>query len=66
MKNDKLADMIVKYEDGTLPVDITLDLFAEIIKQDKAEKLKGLYPSIAKSLIQEGYISKQGKILKRF
>jgi hypothetical protein len=66
MKKDKLVNMIIQYEDGSLPVDMTQELFAKLIQTGKAWKLQGNYTRMAKALIKEGYISKQGKILKRF
>ena len=66
MKKDKLAELITQYEDGTLPVDMTQELFARLIQTGRAQKLSGNYERMAEALIKDGYISKQGKILKRF
>jgi hypothetical protein len=60
-----LMDMIMAYEVGTLEADKTLELFAELIKTGQAWQLQGsIYGRPARRLIDEGYISDKGKILK--
>ena len=61
----KLIDKIIAYESGELRAEDTLELFAELIKTGQAWTLQGsLYGRPAKALIEQGYISKTGKILK--
>ena len=61
----KLIDSIIAYETGELRAEDTLKLFAELIKTGKAWQLQGsLYGRPARALIEQGYISKEGKILK--
>jgi len=66
MKTKKLdlVGLIMAYEDGTLEAEKTLELFAELIKSGSAWTLQGSYGRMAESLIQQGYISKSGEVLK--
>jgi hypothetical protein len=63
-KKMKLVDMIINYESGELKAEATLELFAELVKTGQAWTLQGSYGRMAESLIQQGYISKSGKVLK--
>jgi len=63
-KTDKI-DMIIAYENGELPAEDTLKLFAELVRTGQAYSLQGHYGRVATQLIEEGYISKEGKILKK-
>lgn len=66
-KKINVVDMIIDYENGDLPADDTLELFAELIRTGQAWQLQGsIYGRPAKDLILQGYISDKGKILKRF
>lgn len=58
-------DMIMSYESGELSDKDTLILFSNLIKSGRAWQLQGSYGRVAKSLIDNGYISKSGKILKK-
>lgn len=60
----KLIDKIIAYETGELKAEDTLKLFAELIKTGQAYTLQGHYGRTAEALIEGGYISRQGKILK--
>ena len=60
----RLINMIIAYETGELEADQTLDLFAELIKTGQAYKLQGHYGRTAEALIEQGYIDRQGNILK--
>ena len=57
-------DYIIAYEQGELRGEQVLKLFSYLIKTGKAWSLQGSYGRMAGRLIDEGYISKQGKILK--
>ena len=59
-----IVDMIIAYEGGELEAEKTLELFAELIRSGQAWSLQGCYGRTAHSLIEGGYISKEGKILK--
>jgi hypothetical protein len=66
MKKNKinLVDMVIDYESGELKAEDTLVLFAELVRTGQAWTLQGSYGRMAESLIQQGYISKSGKVLK--
>jgi len=55
--------LIMEYEDGTLSEEKMLELFASLIKSGLAWQLQGHYGRTAQSLIEGGYISKEGEIL---
>jgi hypothetical protein len=55
---------IIAYEQGELRGNEVLRLFSHLIKNGKAWSLQGSYGRMAGRLIDEGYISAQGKILK--
>ena len=55
---------IIAYESGDLSAEKTIELFAELIKSGQAWSLQGCYGRTAQRLIEAGYISRQGKILK--
>jgi len=65
MKKLDLTDKIIAYESGELEANKTLDLFAELIRTGKIWSLQGHYSRTGSALIQDGFISQQGKILKR-
>ena len=54
----------MEFESGELPDQEVLKLFAHLIKSGKAWSLQGSYGRAAKGLIDAGYISDKGKILK--
>jgi len=64
MKNKKLVEMIMAYEGGELKTEDTLKLFADLIRTGQAFQLQGHYGRMASGLIEQGYISDKGKILK--
>jgi len=64
-KKIDVVEMIIAYENGELEAEKTLELFAELIRTGQAWQLQGsIYGRPAKMLIDNGYISKEGKILK--
>lgn len=58
------VDYIIEFEQGTLRGDKVLKLFSHLIKTGKAWSLQGSYGRMAQSLIERGYLSIKGKILK--
>ena len=59
-----LVDQIIAYESGELSEKGMIELFAELIKTGQAWKLQGFYGRMASQLIEYGFISKEGQILK--
>jgi hypothetical protein len=57
-------DKIIAWENGELSDHDTLELFSELIKNGQAWTLQGCYGRTAMSLIDAGYLDKQGKILQ--
>ena len=59
-----LVDKIISYESGELPEGEILELFSELIKTGTICTLQGCYQRTAQSLVDNGYISAEGEILK--
>ena len=59
-----LVGLIMAYEDGTLEAEKTLELFGELVRTGQAWTLQGSYGRQATALIEAGYISKSGEVLK--
>ena len=55
---------IIAYESGDLRGNKVLQLFSHLIKNGKAWSLQGSYGRMAQNLIERGYISDKGEILK--
>ena len=64
IKKYPIVDNIISYEMGELSQENTMELFSELIKSGKVWVLQGCYGRQAQALIEGGYISKQGQILK--
>ena len=59
-----LVDNIIEYESGKLSDKKTLQLFSYLIKTGKVWSLQGCYGRTASALIEDGWLDRQGKILK--
>lgn len=59
-----LIDEIIAYESDELSNKKTLELFSKLIKNGMAWTLQGHYGRVATRLIEAGYLSRQGEILK--
>jgi hypothetical protein len=55
---------IMAYEQGDLSDHDSLVLFAHLVKTGLAWKLQGHYGRTAAALIEQGYISKSGEVLR--
>lgn len=60
-----LTDSIIAYEQGELNDKDTLKLFSHLVKTGQVWSLQGCYGRTASALIEDGWISKTGKILKK-
>jgi hypothetical protein len=58
------VDYIIAYEQGELRGYKVLELFSNLIKTGKAWNLQGSYGRMAGNLIDRGYLSNKGDILK--
>ncbi len=63
-KKYNIIDNIIAFETGELSQDKILELFSQLIKNGMAWSLQGSYGRQAQSLIENSYISENGKILK--
>ncbi len=54
---------IMEYESGEMDAKRILDLFSELIHSGMAWKLQGNYGRTAQSLIENGYLDKDGNII---
>ena len=59
-----IVDLIIAYEGGDLDDNGMIKLFADLVKSGQAWSLQGHYGRVATSLIEGGYISDKGEILK--
>lgn len=58
------VSLLMEYEEGSLGANSTLDLFASLAKSGMAWSLQGHYGRTAQALIDDGWISKEGKVVK--
>lgn len=63
--SDLVTD-IMNYEGGELSNNEVVDLFAKLVSNGMAWTLQGHYGRTAMLLIQEGYINKNGEVLKYY
>ena len=56
-KDTNMVDKIVRYENGTMDEDETIQFFQELIDSGLAWQLQGSYGRTAKYLIEEGMCS---------
>ena len=61
---ENLTDAIIAFESGELNDNQIIDLFAKLVGNGMAWSLQGMYGRAAMSLMREGYISKDGEVLK--
>ena len=62
--NFDLVGNIIDYESGNMDLRSVLNLFSHLIKTGTAWTLQGCYGRMATQLIDNGFISKQGEILR--
>ncbi len=64
MTSDERVDLIMEYEGGDITPENFFKLFSDLIKTGLCWSLQGFYGRTARELIDNGYISKEGEILK--
>lgn len=63
-KKMDVVDLIMSFEQEKLSDQKILELFAELIRTKQCYSLQGSYGRMSDSLINNGYISSDGEILK--
>lgn len=60
-----LFNELMAYEDGELDTTEIVELFSKLVRSGMAWQLQGMYGRQAMSLINRGYLDKEGNILER-
>jgi hypothetical protein len=60
-----LFNELMAYEDGELDTTEIVQLFSKLIKSGMAWQLQGMYGRQAMTLINSGYLDKEGNILEK-
>ncbi len=60
-----LFNELMAYEDGELDTTEIVELFSKLVRSGMAWQLQGMYGRQAMSLINSGYLDKEGNILER-
>lgn len=58
--------MLMDFEDGSMNIDQTLELFSILIQTGLAWRLQGSYGRMARHLIDQGSLSENGTITHEF
>jgi hypothetical protein len=58
------VSFIMEFENGELSLESTLILFGNLIRTGLAWSLQGAYGRSATSIIEKGFINRQGEIIK--
>jgi len=61
-----VTTMLMYFEDGSLNIDQTLELFSILIQTGLAWRLQGSYGRMARHLIDQGSLSEDGTITHEF
>jgi SNF family Na+-dependent transporter len=64
MSYNDIVSFIIDWENGTASAKDTVDFFARMVKDGTAWKLQGCYGRMAAHLIENGYISTSGEVLR--
>lgn len=64
VRTKDLVDQIMEYESGMLSDPETLEMFSEMVRSGTAWSLQGHYGRTANSLIEDGWLNRDGDILK--
>jgi hypothetical protein len=65
-KIESVLNLILAYEMGELDGNETLELFGKLVKNGMAWTLQGSYGRIAHSLIEVGFLDRNGNITRKF
>lgn len=61
-----VTTMLMDFEDGSMNIDQTLELFSILIQTGLAWRLQGSYGRMARHLIDQGSLSEDGTITHEF
>ena len=64
VRTKDLVDQIMEYESGMLSDPETLEMFSTIVKEKLQYSLQGHYGRTASALIEDGWLNREGDILK--
>lgn len=64
VRTKDLVDQIMEYESGMLSDPETLEMFSTIVKEKLQYSLQGHYGRTASALIEDGWLNREGNILK--
>lgn len=64
VRTKDLVDQIMEYESGMLSDPETLEMFSEMVRSGTAWSLQGHYGRTASALIEDGWLNREGDILK--
>lgn len=59
-----LTSKLIDFEAGNMEPDEVLELFAHLVKTGLAWELQGMYGRIAKQMLRDGWINKEGNVLE--
>jgi hypothetical protein len=65
VNGSNMLDYIIAFEGGKPTTDDVVELFSYLLRTGQAWTLQGLYGRQAMRLIEAGYLSRDGKILKK-
>lgn len=63
---ESVTTMLMDFEDGSMNIDQTLELFSILIQTGLAWRLQGSYGRMARHLIDQGSLSEDGTITHEF
>ena len=67
-RENKMIDVtkIIRWENGEMNPEETLEFFSELIKTGDINHLQGIYGRTAENYIKTGFLDRRGNILRRF
>jgi hypothetical protein len=63
-RTQDFLDLMMEYESGMLSDIETIEMFSDLIKSGASWSLQGHYGRAANAFIEDGWIDKEGNILK--
>lgn len=66
MSMSKIVNKIIAFESEELSAEETLELFSELVKSEQIWTLQGHYGRTAQDFIDNGFLDRNGNILRHF